>query len=276
MKQPAARRIGPPRSNSQYHSPNAMTLVAQMDAPEANSGPAVPPALPSRIARISSMAETPLAIVTSKMSTMPAIRIAVPPRSTRTGSAMLSPISSAPSRLGSSHRGSGSVRCGGSRSCKTIAAITLAVIGQRRSPRVGRSHAGAPRPATRPAPACSALRTQACHGSGPLRRRGEGERGEAGCPAGSPGPAGSPVPAGSPGLAGSCGGSESVICFPACPDGRRTSPAPGGRQRYPSGGTAASMRCGPGSASACPQLRWRARPLSSPGWPGRPCRSRAR
>ena len=39
---PSARCTGPPRSNSQYHSANAITLVAQIDAPEASSGAALP------------------------------------------------------------------------------------------------------------------------------------------------------------------------------------------------------------------------------------------
>ena len=100
---------GPPRSNSQYHSANAITLVAQIDAPVAISGPAAVPAWPRRIARINSPADAALAIVISPISIMLAARTTFPRRSIRTGFAMLRPTSSAPSSTGKRMEGSGLV-----------------------------------------------------------------------------------------------------------------------------------------------------------------------
>ena len=117
-------------------------MVAHTDAPVASSGPAVFPALFSKIARMRSAAEAALAAVISTISAMLAARTVAPPRSIRTGLTMLRPISSAPSRAGSSAGGNGLVKSGGSRTCKTMATTTLSVTGHRRSPGVLRIQAG--------------------------------------------------------------------------------------------------------------------------------------
>ena len=117
---------------------------------------------------------------------MLATRTGLPRRSIRTGLAMLSPISSAPSRAGSSARGSGSVRCGGSRSCRMIATITVSVTGQRRSPGVLRIQAGMGMCWARPTAICSARWIHSCQGSAARRCRGRGRPGAPGAP-GMPG-----------------------------------------------------------------------------------------
>ena len=95
-----ARCTGPPRSNSQYQRANAITLVAQMAAPEASSGPALPPAWPVRMCWMSSTAEAALATLITRISTMLTQRTSGPRRSMRTGLAMASAMSTPPSRMG--------------------------------------------------------------------------------------------------------------------------------------------------------------------------------
>jgi hypothetical protein len=75
---PCARCIGPPRSNSQYHSAKAITLVAQIDAPVPNNAAADPPAWPSTIARTSRTADTTFPRVINPISTMLAARTSGP------------------------------------------------------------------------------------------------------------------------------------------------------------------------------------------------------
>src|ERR1700735_5177905 len=83
---PSARRTGPPRSNSQYHRPTAITLVIQIEAPEASSVAADEVlGSTSMIARISSTAETAFAAVISRIIVMLAIRVTGPRRSIRPG-----------------------------------------------------------------------------------------------------------------------------------------------------------------------------------------------
>ena len=107
---PWARCTGPPRSNSQYQRANAITLVAQMAAPEASSGPGCLVAgLMVRISRMSSTADAALAPVITRISTMLTQRTKTPRRSIRTGLAMARPSSTPTSRTGSSNVGSGRI-----------------------------------------------------------------------------------------------------------------------------------------------------------------------
>ena len=132
----------------QYHSANAITLVAQMAAPEASSAPAPPVACPFRIARISSTADVALAAVSRKISTRLAHRTKRARCSMRTGLEMASPTSSPPSRIGISHLGSGRSDNWSGRTCSTMATITVTLYSRRGSP----GSCAATRADVRPAP----------------------------------------------------------------------------------------------------------------------------
>src|SRR5258708_20846008 len=84
---PSSRLTGPPRSNSQYHSANAITLVAQIDAPDSSRTKAGlgPRLWLLTITLTSRSADAALAAVIRTTSAMLAARTGRDLRSIRTG-----------------------------------------------------------------------------------------------------------------------------------------------------------------------------------------------
>ena len=116
-------------------------LVNQIATPVDSSGPASSPSRPLISPITSSVADQALATLSNPVRTRLAARRGMDSRLNRTGLAMISAISIASSRPGSSHRDT-STRLSGRASCSPIATITATATGQRLSPRVTRNQAG--------------------------------------------------------------------------------------------------------------------------------------
>jgi hypothetical protein len=97
-------RRGAARSNCQYHSPNAITLVSQIAAPVDSSGPASSPSVPATSPTTSRAADQPLAAVSNAVSVKLATRSGRDRLWNRRGTAINSAISRASSSSGSTHR----------------------------------------------------------------------------------------------------------------------------------------------------------------------------
>jgi hypothetical protein len=152
----SARATGPPRSSSQYHRPNTITLVSQMSAPVISRRLGVVPVDPVVIPMASLASDHPLDRLSRTANVSASHRSALDSLLMRRGLAAKSTTSSTPSAAGSTQDGRTSTSRSGTAICSPMATAVVTVTGHRNSPCVRRCHAGTARAA------CTAVSAWAC------------------------------------------------------------------------------------------------------------------
>ena len=132
-----ARAAGPPRSNSQYHSANTMTLVSQIEPPLTSSVMALVPPWPLASWYTRVAADHNVARLAVRTSSSPAVRTSTVSRLIRFGFRNVRTANSSTSSAGSSTFG-GNARLLGMCSCNAMMMANPMVTGRPGSP------AGAP------------------------------------------------------------------------------------------------------------------------------------